>query len=183
MKRQKVIVVILGFCLAVGIAGMGLIAWFFCYVFSDPKALDGVPQMAIMGAYLGVGESAMEARQYGFAEQMFRTALNIAQREKDNKTDCAEALTRIGQCLRRQNKAGEALKTFQKASKLYEEAEETEFVFSTDKRIKLKALMETAAILKDQGCQKEAEALSPEIGKLKEELGPVEEFRQKTTEL
>lgn len=174
MKAKTIILVVLAVSITF-VAGAGIMLWNFL-------SSTGGSNSFALGVVLGLGESAMEAKQYGLAEQAFSKALSIAKNGKDNKSDLAEALTRLGQCARRLNKPALAADYFDKAAKLYDEAD-SEFMFSVERRIWLKCLLEYADLLRESGKSEEAEHLATKIRELKEKLGPVEEFRQKTSEL
>lgn len=155
----------------------------FCWLCWHFLGAEGITNSFTMGIYFGLGEAAMESKQYSMAEQAFGKALEMAQKEKENnQSDSAEALTRLGQCARRLNKQAVALDCFQKAAKLYEEAD-TEFMFSVERRVWLKCLREESELLKETGKTKEAEALSTKIKELSDKLGPIEQVRQSTSEL
>lgn len=181
MPVKKLIVIILT-CSVLLLSGLLCLGVSFLNAGSSGNS-DGVTSSLVLGLYLGVGESAMESRQYGFAKEAFERALQVAKGEKqNNKTDCAEALTRIGQCSRRLSQSDKALKCFQEAAKLYDESE-SDFMFSVEKRIRLKCLTEYSSLLKESGKAKDAEKLSTKIKELSEDLGPVEQFRQRTSEI
>ena len=174
MKSKKVIIVSILLAVMLLFCGFGLLCW---------KVLDSSEMSpVVLGVYLGLGETAMESKQYGLAEQIFTKALKAAEQDGAYKSDSAEALTRLGQCARRLNKPETALDCFQRASKLYEEAD-TVFLFSADKHIWLKCLIEYSDLLREKGKTKEADEIASIIKKLSEKLTPLEKIRQSSTEL
>lgn len=176
MKKQFLIPgIILGSCLIV----FGIFAALFSLI-GLPKASEA--NSLYLGIYLGLGESAMESKQYQLAERIFQAALSLAKASANSQTDEAESHTRIAQCLRRQNKKTAALIHFAKAKELYEGSADL-FMFSMDKRIQLRCLKEYRLTLQEFGKKKEAAALCAKIDELSEELGPVERVRQQVSEL
>ena len=174
MKSKKIIVASILSAVLLLFCGCGLLCW---------KLLDSPGNSpVVLGVFLGLGETAMESKQYGLAELIFTKALKTAEQDSDHKSDMAEALTRLGQCARRLNKPETALDCFQKASKLYEEAD-TVFLFSADKHIWLKCLNEYSELLREKGREKEADELADTINRVSDKLPPIEKFRQSSTEL
>lgn len=182
-KKHKVLIAVLSFTFLV-FAGLGILVW----KLQETAEHDEMANAFVMGGYLGIGESLMESHLYSIAQPVFEKALSVAQQVGDNDIDRAEAITRIGQCLRRQKQIDPALATFQKAADLFGNAEKQAEdcglpMFRMDKRMYLKCLHEYALTLKENGKAAESEKLTPKIEKLTKELGPVEALRQKMSSI
>lgn len=175
MKRNTVI------CILIASAStLGLVSAFIGKLASESSC--NLSNSFMLGIYLGLGENAIESKQYFLGEKIFQEALTIAQAEKNNYTDLAESYTRIGQCQKRQKNPKKALESFNKAAALYERAEEG-IIFNVDRRIELKCLEEYASLLRESGKPHDADLLAVRIEKLSKRLGPMEKVRQAFTEL
>ncbi len=153
-------------CFALGSGGTGL--------------LKGLEPSFRLGLHLGLGESAYESRQYSLAEQFFKQAFEDAA-ETGIETDRAEALTRLGQTLKRLGKQAQAKEKLSQAYDIYDRANE-DFMLTVDRRVKKQCLEEYAGLLKVSGDEKLAQKISAEHQKLRDELGPVEKLREKVQE-
>ena len=157
-------------CLVAGIAAVGILYLGGAF-FSSFAGTKGLSNNGNLGFYLGLGEVTMEQGLYPVSEMFFRQALKQAEKCDPNKNCRAEALTRIGQCLFREDKLPEAIQAFESAVKLHREFDdESPIVFSTDRKMRLLCLTEYKEALKRSGQQKTADALNEEIEHVKDDI-------------
>lgn len=87
-----------------------------------------------LGVRLGLGETCLENHNYQQAENEFKAALNVLEKDPEHlKSDEAEVWTRLGQTYKRLGKHDSAKAALQKGCELYEEADDM-FLFTMDKR-------------------------------------------------
>lgn len=145
---------------------------------AENTLLSGLPDSYRLGIHLGAGETLFEKGQYKLAEHEFQEALKVAQHSKD-ACDIGESWTRLGQTYSRLGEKDLSREALSKANDAYEKAD---FLFRTDKRVWAQGLKEYQLLLKEHGDQEEAAAVMDKWKELREELGPVEDWREKMTQ-
>ncbi len=140
--------------------------------------LSGLPDSYKIGIHLGAGETMFEKGQYKLAEHEFLEALKVAQKEK-NDVDIGESWTRLGQTYKRLGENDLSREALAKANEAYEGAD---FLFKTDKRVWAQGLKEYQLLLKEHGDEEQAAAAMEKWKELREELGPMENLREKMTQ-
>lgn len=150
---------------------------------NDGDIFGPLPDSFKLGIHLGFGESFLAKRQFGAAEREFQLALKSAEAAKEpDNADIGECLTRLGQTYKRSGRKAEAKEMFKRAHERYKKAENGIIIFTVEKRVWAQGLNDYQELLTEEDDKELKEEISEKWKELREDLGPMEKWREKMTE-